>query len=222
MYKKLFYVVLAFLSFTLIFGCGKDSQQGKMEKASEKMEAAGEKMAESMGEGMEEMAEAMQEMGEAMGGDSKIQPVGFRELKALLPENLGSLNRTAATGGKTSAFGITVSQAEANYENGDQCLSVKIVDMASMKKMVMMAQFGWMMTDFDRETDSGYEKTMTFKGNKGFEKYDTESKEGEIQLFVGERFVVEVNGADMDMADMKKALDRLDLEKLQSLKNWFF
>ena len=226
MYPKIFYVILALLSVTLIFGCGKSSEQKKLEKASEKMEEAGEKMAESMGESMEGMAEgvegmadALKQMGEAMGGDSKIEPVDFRELKALLPENLGDLNRTSASGEKTSAFGIKVSEAEADYENDDQCLNIKIMDMASMKKMVMMAQFGWMMSDFDRETDTGYEKTMTYKGIKGLEKYDTESEEGEIQLFVGERFVVEVNGSNIEMQDIKKALDRLDLKKLEGLKN---
>ena len=227
MHHKSFYIILAMLSMTLIFGCGKSSEQKNMEKAAEKMEEAGEKMAESMGESMEGMAEgvegmadALKQMGEAMGGDSKIEPVDFRELKALLPEKLSDLNRSSATGEKTSAFGIKVSEAEADYEDDDgQRLSIKIMDMASMKKMVMMAQFGWMMSDFDRETDTGYEKTMTFKGYKGFEKYDTESERGEINLFIGERFVVEVNGSDIGMQDMKKALDRLDLKKLESLKN---
>ncbi len=227
MYPKFFYVILALLSFTLISGCGKNSEQKKLEKASEKMEEAGEKMAESMGKGMEGIgegvegvADALKQMGEALGGDSTIEPVDFRELKALLPEKLGDLNRTSATGEKTSAFGIKVSEAEAVYENDDgQFLNIKITDMATMKKMVMMAQFGWMMADFDRETDTGYEKTMTYKGIKGYEKYDTESKDGEIQLFVGERFVVEVNGSNVKIEDLKNALDKLDLKKLEGLKD---
>ncbi len=220
MYRKFFYVALALLFFVFISGCGKSSDQEKLEKASEKMEEAGKKMAENMGEGVEGMAEAMKEMGEALGGDSKIEPVDFRALKALLPEKLGDLNRTSATGEKTSAFGINVSEAEADYENENgRSLNIKIMDMASMKKMVMMAQFGWMMADFDRETDSGYEKTMTYKGYKGFEKYDTESQSGEINLFVGERFVVELDGSNVKIEDIRNALDKLDLKKLEDLKN---
>ncbi|MBN2413512.1 hypothetical protein JXQ31_17675 [candidate division KSB1 bacterium] len=219
MYRKFFYVALALLFFVFISGCGKSSDQEKLEKASEKMGEAGKKMAENMGEGVESMAEAMKEMGEALGGDSKIEPVDFRELKALLPDKLDDLNQTSATGEKTSAFGINVSEAEADYENEGRSVNIKIMDMASMKKMVMMAQFGWMMADFDRETDSGYEKTMTFKGYKGYEKYDTESQWGEINLFVAERFVVEVNGSNVKMDDIKNALDKLDLKKLEGLKN---
>ena len=226
MNRTLFYMILAILTIMLITGCGRKSEQDSMEKAAQKMEEAGEKMAESMGESMEGMAEgvegmadALKEMGEAM-GDSKVEPVDFRDLKSLLPEKLGSFDRTAVTGEKTSAFGIQVSQAEADYENDDrQSLNIKIVDMASMKKMVMMAQYGWTMSDFDRETDSGYEKTMTFKGYKGFEKYDTGSKSGEINLFVGERFVVEVNGYNLKIQDIKNALDRIDFNKLADLKN---
>jgi len=234
MYRKSFYIFVTLLSFALIFGCGKSSEQKNLEKAAEKMEEAGEKMAdagekmaesmgksvEGMGEGVEGMAEAMKQMSEALGGDSKIEPVDFRELKALLPEKLGNFNRTNATGEKTSAFGIKVSNAEADYENDEgQRVNINITDMASMKKMVMMAQYGWLMADFDRESDTGYERTITYKGIKGYEKYENDSQSGDIQLFVGERFVVDVNGFNVKITDLKNALDKLELKKLECMRS---
>jgi hypothetical protein len=55
-------------------------------------------------------------------------------------------------------------------------------------------------------------------GNKAFEKYDTRSKHGELNVLVGNRFIVELHGSNVKIDDLKSAAGKLDLGKLASLK----
>lgn len=214
-------------SFLFAFGCGKSDQQkdleqaaDQMQKAAQKMADAGKEMGDKMGENAGDMAEAMKKMGQALAGNEKVEPVDFRELKKLLPEKLAGMKRTNASGEKNSAFGIKISQAEADYDAGNGgTIHVEITDMGTMKGLARMARFGWVMADVDRESDDGYERTITYRGHKGHEEYQTDSKEGTIQLLVADRFSVEVHGSDVDMKMIKKALDKLDINKLERMKN---
>jgi hypothetical protein len=169
---------------------------------------------------MEDMAKAMQQLSEAMQKASPVEPVNFRTLKALLPKELPGMKRTSAEGSKTSAMGVKVSQAEATYTNKDGgTIHIQIMDMGSMKDMVGMAMAGWAMAEYDRETDTGYERTLDYKGNKAMEEWDNEAKSGKISVLVANRFVVEVEGDGVDMRTIKAALDKIDLKKLASMKN---
>ncbi len=79
-------------------------------------------------------------------------------------------------------MGMNISNANANYsddENGTS-IDLKITDLGSVSGLSGMAAYGWYMVDIDKETETGYEKTFTYKGNKGFEKYDNEGKYGEV------------------------------------------
>ncbi len=169
---------------------------------------------------MEDMAKAMQQLSEAMQKASPVEPVNFRTLKALLPKELPGMKRSSAEGSKTSAMGVKVSQAEATYSGKDGAtIHIQIMDMGSMKNMVGMAMAGWAMAEYDRETDTGYERTMEYKGNKAMEEWDNESKSGKISVLVANRFVVEVEGDGVDMKTIKAALDKIDLKKLESMKD---
>jgi hypothetical protein len=71
----------------------------------------------------------------------KYEVVDFRDLKALLPESLGSLKRSNAQGEKNSAMGFTISKAEADYNNEDysQRIDIEITDLAGATGYAGMA-----------------------------------------------------------------------------------
>jgi hypothetical protein len=77
----------------------------------------------------------------------------------------------------------------------------------------------WMNLELDKETDHGYEKTGSAGGRRFHEKYDKNSKSGEFTVIVGNRFLVEVNGNGIDMPTMKKAVETINLAKLESMKD---
>jgi hypothetical protein len=206
-----------FLLFSL--ACGPSIDQKQLEEASKKMEEAGKKMEEAAKQGGEGFGEAMKKMGEALATGKKVEPVDFRELKTLLPESLSGMKRTDAKGEKTAAFGINVSKAEGNYqaESGAN-IDISISDLGSMTGLTAIAAYGWAMADIDRETDNSYEKTTTYSGHKAHEQYEKSRQHGEIEVLVGNRFVVELKGNQISMDQLKAALGKVDLGKLDGMK----
>jgi hypothetical protein len=199
-------VLLAFLVFAS--GCGKNPQQEKMEQAVKQMEQSAQKLSDAM-KGLQEASES----------GATVEPVDFRELKKLLPEELPGLTKGEAEGEKTSAFGVNVSQARATYESADgKRVTITLQDMGTISGVVGMTALAWAYADVDRETETGYERTSSWNGHKVFERYDTEVKGGEMQVLVADRFIVEVEGDNVDMAVIREALGKINLAKLQTLK----
>ena len=173
--------------------------------------------------GMAEAMAAMGGMGAALGAAnanaSKVETVDFRELKALLPESLRGMKRTTATGEKNGAMGIQISSAEGQYASDDgKSVTVTIADIGSVTGLAGMATYAWASTEIDRESDGGYEKTTMFKGFKAIEKYNKQSRSGELSVLVGGRFVVGAEGNGIDMDALKSALGNVDLRKLDRMK----
>jgi hypothetical protein len=143
--------------------------------------------------------------------------VDFRALKSLLPESVGDLKRVSATGEKGAAMGFGASHAQGKYKgDGEARLTIKIVDTAGFGG-IGLAALGLAAVEIDKETDDGYERTTTLGGNKAFEKYNNKSKNGELKVLVGNRFIVEIDGDDIPMDAIKDAVSKVDLAKLQSL-----
>jgi hypothetical protein len=167
-----------------------------------------------------QLAQAMKMLtGANAAGGPRPEPVNFRDLKALLPESFPGFKRTSATGEKAGAMGMVVSHADGDYSgDGGAHLSVKITDIGNVTGPLGLGLAGWAMVEVDRETETGYEKSTVLGGNKAFEKYDSRSKHGELNVLVGNRFVVEVKGRDVKMDDMKGVAGKLDLAKLAALK----
>ena len=211
MVKKL--VALAIFSTAfLFFSCGEKNNPPNTDKSSEESGNKG---------GLEQYADKMKEATENLSSGKKVTPIDFRELKALMPESVGDFKRTNLEGEKVAAMGMNISHADADYSNADNSASIdmKITDMGSISGLSGLAAYGWYMVDIDKENETGYEKTITYKGNKGYEKYDNEGKYGELSVFVAKRFVIEANGNNVSMDQMKAAVDMIDVGKLESWKD---
>ena len=175
--------------------------------------------------GADAMATAAQFMQAFQGGTNNPlavvggQPaVDFRELRALLPEKLAGLPRTKAGGKKTGAFGANVSEATGEYGTPDGAqIEIKITDLGAMGPFGAMAGFGWMATEVDSESDDGYERTAQFKGRKGLEKYQTAAKSGSVNLMTGGRFTIEIEGHNIEPAQLQAAAEALDFDALDRL-----
>ncbi len=201
----------------------KSPEQKAAEETAKNLEQASKQMAEASKNGGANLGDAMAAMGAAVSGAAnsgkKVETVDFKELKALLPESLPGMKRTNATGEKTAAMGMQISNAEGSYsaDNGGS-MTVKITDIGSMTGLAGMAVYAWATVAVDRESDTGYEKTSTIGGYKSHEKYDNSSKSGEVSVLVGDRFVVEVNGNNVAMDAIKGTIGKVDLGKLNGMK----
>ena len=155
-----------------------------------------------------------------MGGatnQAPVEVVDFRELRALLPEKIGTYTRTKSEGEKNSAMGMTLSQALGQYAADKAKLNVKLLDYGGTGVASMMAT-AWTMSQIDRESDTGYERTTEINGNKALERYDTGANYGELQVLVAGRFLVEIEVRDGKPEDLRAAAEALDLAKLAALK----
>ena len=84
--------------------------------------------------------------------------------------------------------------------------------------VALMGMAAWSMASIDKETENGYEKTTEYQGHKAFEKYNTQSKNGEISVIVANRYIVQVEGRDVSIDKIKSVLGDIDLGKLADLK----
>jgi len=169
--------------------------------------------------GMEEFAKAMQGMATAMSatanGGKAADPVSFRDLQTAFPVVDGwTMDKPR---GERMTSPVAYSQTEARYRNGDAQIEVKIVDSAFQQLLVApWAMF--LAAGYEKETDDGYEKSTTLAGQPGFEKWNDGRKSGELNLVVGKRFLVSLEGRRL--ADMKQLHDfagRVDFTKLAGL-----
>lgn len=203
-------LVLALISFTFfLYNCGDNKSDKPQDESANKTD-------------LENYADKMKEASDNFTEGKKVNPVDFRELKALLPEAVGNLKRTNIEGEKVAAMGMNISNANADYSDDENASSIdlKITDLGSVSGLSGMAAYGWYLVDIDKEDDNGYEKTITYKGNKGYEKYDNEGKYGELSILVAKRFIVEANGNSVSMDQMKAAVDMIDFGKLESWKDF--
>ncbi len=207
MSKNLLTMVL--LSFVFFFwGCGEKKSDSPQNESANKND-------------LESFADKMKEVSEGFSEGKKVTPVDFRELKALLPEKIGDLKRTNIEGEKTAAMGINISTTNADYSNteNNQSIDLKITDLGSVSGLSGLAAYGWYMVDIDKENETGYEKTITYKGYKGYEKYDNKYMNGEMSILVAKRFVVEADGNNVSMDQLKAGVDMIDIAKLESWKD---
>ena len=217
---------LVALALVFALGCGPSAEekraaeaQKEAEQLAKNMEEAGKQVGEAAAEGGENLGAALEQMGKAMGGGEGVEPVDFRDLKALLPESVAGLAREDASGEKSAAFGVKVSLAEAEYSNDQgNTIHLKITDTGTMKG-IAAAAYAWAYTEFDRETDSGYEQTMKFEGHRAFEKFDSADSRGELHVIVADRFIVEGDSYGVKMDDLKSAVKQVDLGKLAAMKS---
>jgi hypothetical protein len=208
-------------------GCGRSEAERQAEIAAAEAKKAAEaaaKAAEQAGgeaaKGAEDFAKAMEGMASAMAGAAagtmKADPVSFRDLQTVLPEVPGwTMGKPQ---GERMTSPVPFSQTEAQYENGASRIDVKIVDSAFHQ--ILLAPWSmFLATGYEKETGSGYEKSVTVGGHPGFQKWNNEVKDGELNLVVAKRFLVTIEGNDIsDPKVLHDFAGKLDTAKLTELK----
>ncbi len=152
-----------------------------------------------------------------------MQPLAVAEvvdqnvLKGLLPETVNGLPRTGFQAEKTGVAPMMVSKAEADYGDGAGThVQLSITDLGGTQMVGIMAV--WANLEEDKETDSGFEKTMKVAGRPVHETFQKAGASGEYATLVGQRFLVQANGTKVDMAALENAVTGLDLGKLDAMK----
>ena len=172
----------------------------------------------NLGDAMQAAGNMMQAFNQAASGGKTVEPVDFRQLKELLPQSAGSLQRAEASGEKSTVLGMTISKAEARYTGEDhRAIDMTITDIGNASGLASLALYAWANNEIDKDSPTGYEKTATFRGYKAYEKYDKRNRSGELGVLIDKRFVVEAKGNGVSMEELKSMLNQLDLSKLANM-----
>ncbi len=217
-----------FLLFATSFFFACESEKTPEEKAADKIDEGVEKIAEgfedvakevegSFADALSQLEDAVENLSEE-GGKVKRKPVNFRKLKALFPDSASGFSKGKAIGESTGVAGFKVSKAETSYENGDKKVDVEIIDTGGIG-MATMGLAAWSMIDIDKETENGFERTTTYKGNKAFEKCDR--NRCEFLVFVAKRFLVSTKGrgGNLSIDDLHDIVNKIGLKKLERMKD---
>ncbi len=206
-------------------GCGsspEEQQTAQVEKAAEEMQKSAENMAkgaEGMAQSLESMAKGLGALGTMAGGDPSakpVDPVSFRDLQTVLPEVPGW--EKGKPTGERMTMPVNFSRAEVQYTKGDATIELSIVD--SALNQLLVAPYAMFLTQgYEKETERGYEKSTRIGDSPGWEKWNTDGKDGELNAIVGRRFIVQVEGRNVeDMKALHTVMNAVDFGKLVAMK----
>ena len=141
--------------------------------------------------------------------------IGWRDLGVFLDEISGWEPKGELKGSTTSMGGFSISQVSRSFTNDDQSIDIEIID-SGLNQMV----FAGIKMAMNMEVDSSdeYIKKITIKNFPGMEKYEYDSQDGEVNLMIADRFLVKIEGDDLeDCSSLKAVAEKLDLEGLSNL-----
>lgn len=154
--------------------------------------------------------EAARQMEKVASGE--IKPVATAELQELLPEAIGSFERT---GTKTLAVGQMGSGVEGEYKAGEHQFDLQINDMTGISGLANLgAAIG---VEQSEENADGYERKGVVDGKWRTEKWDRRSNSGHYGIMVADRFQVEASGHVADIDVLKAAVAQVDEDDLEDL-----
>lgn len=188
----------------------------KLDAMAKRMEEAGKKMEAAQASGDTAAAgKAAQDILGAMAGTTGT-PVAPEELRALLPDGLAGMKRTAIEAQGNQAMGIAGSSAKATYADGDKRVLLSITDIGGMGGLAALA--GWASSTLDRETEEGIERVYKQGERTVREKSRKDGSHAEYTVILPNGVIVEADGRRVAPADLKSAVEGLDLARLQSMK----
>jgi len=203
-------VVAVLTMLVLAAACGKTEIEKRTEDAA--------KGAEQAAKGLEQMAKGLEALtGGGTGADLKaVEPVSFRDLQTAFGD-LDGWEKGKPTGERMSSP-VSFSQAEVSYTKGDSRIQAKIVD--SGFNQILLAPFALFLTaGYEKETATGYEKSIAVAGYPGWEQWNQEGKDGSLNAVVNKRFLVSFEGNGIDStAVLHELAGRTDLGKLAAMK----
>jgi hypothetical protein len=170
-----------------------------------------EKGAEQAAKGLEQMAQAL-----AGGGSAPVEPVSFRDLQTVFPD-LDGWEKGRPTGEKMSSP-VSFSQATVRYTKGDSEIEAKIVD-SGLNQLLLTPYAMFLAAGYEKDTGSGYEKSTTVSSYPGWERWNSDSRQGELNALVAKRFVVTLEGSGIDDTKiLHEVASKTDLNRLASMK----
>lgn len=195
--------------------------RGGASKSDGHVEETGKELSGNPFKAMNQLAEAGQKMADKakeMENRKPVEPVKFDVLLPLLPSPDGWKGDEAK--GSTSAMGefkvTTVSRSYEKSEGGAHSrVRIEIVDGGYVP--FVYAGFT-MMSQFSHESTEGHSKGIEVDGFPAVEEWKKKQKDAKITALVNDRFLVTVDGDNVDPEVVRDFVAKVDLKKVGALK----
>ncbi|KQM71181.1 Yip1 family protein [Xylophilus sp. Leaf220] len=186
----------------------------KMEEAARRMEEAGKRMeaAQASGDSAAAGKAASEMMGALAGGSGTVVPAD--QLRAVLPETADGLPRESIEAQSGAAMGLGGSTARAVYRKDDRNIELSITD-AGAAAIIGMA---WSQMTLDRETADSVEKVYRDGKRTVREEYRKDKSHGEYTVMLENGIVVQGDGDNVAIDDLRKAVKAIDMGRLESMQ----
>lgn len=204
----------------MVVGCGKSEEEKRAEEAAQAAEQtaqSAEAAAAEAAKGLEAMAKGLEQLAGGGSADQKAaEPVKLADLLATLPQLEGWEQQKPEGERMTSPF--PTANAKATYIRSDANVDIEVVDSA-FNQMLLAPISMFLRAGYSKESTTGYEKSTTVNGQPGWEKWDSDIKAGELHALVGKRFVVSIEGDNIESVQILKDIaSKMDFNRLASLK----
>jgi hypothetical protein len=138
------------------------------------------------------------------------------ELQAFLPETIKGVKSTPPSGGTLSQGQYSWSNAAREYYFPGNVLRISIADFADLDEMVQprIGNIQSVMKGADENL-----KPIITNSIVGYEKIDPQTREGKLEVFVANRFYIEITATKLidNIESLEPVLKSLPLSKLQTV-----
>lgn len=206
-------LVLTFVSIALLSSCGE-----KVEELQNTMEVM--KNLPDAAEKMEETTNLAEKKIQERKAKGDTLAMNFKDLMLYLPASIDGFTAEEPEGSSTNSMGFSFSQVSRRYTKtaGDQQQSIRLelIDYNASYAMLSGLAY-WTNLNISTENTKGFERTAKtgIENVFAYEKFQTDSKRGSITYVLGYRFILNVEGDNVDNFDViKNAANKIDLKKL--------
>jgi len=146
-------------------------------------------------------------------GPAGAEVVNFQELLPFVDMKIPGWTMEGKPSGTTLKQGkVTVSEARVSFRAGDQTLEVIIMDFLGKTIPFLTGQ------QLQMESSEETVRTTEVQGFKAVETFHHQDKQGELNIYVADRFWVKLDGEGIDNLEvLTNIVQRMDLKKLAAL-----
>jgi hypothetical protein len=145
-----------------------------------------------------------------------VETVEVEALEPLFPTVTGW--ERAEMQGEKAMEPVGVTQVHLEYRRGDSLVDASIVD-TGLNQSYLAPFTLFLAQGYKKETPTGYERAVQVGNYPAWERWDSDTKNGEVNVLVGRRFLVQLDGIDIENTKpLYELLQKFDLGRLGQLK----
>lgn len=153
---------------------------------------------------------------EAIANRNPVEPISFKELLEYLPPAPRGWQAQEPEGETNSFANYSISQVSRAYVRGNKKMQVSIFDWAF--NSALYTPF-LLSTEFSQESTAGYNKGIKIGNMPGREEYTYDRQEGSLNLLVNSRFLVQIDGSNIEEEELREWWNLMDSQALSKINS---